>query len=191
MSSENKRIWRLIKFAIILIIIWFICFGIMLCLISCVKVDNDKDNIYWSYNRNLKISDFVLVDELPNGVSASSCTGILMVIVDSVPYGYQAVAVFDRSKSKWSRKVKNPSVILAHEQLHFDITQYMTQELNQEMRYCMCPRESAKMYYQYQTRLDSMQKLYDSETNYSRNEVIQQQWNVKLFRLLRKDVARN
>lgn len=161
----------------------------MLALVSCVKVDNDKDLIHWSYNRNLKISDFVSVDELPNGVSASSCTGILMVIVDSVPYGYQAVAVFDRNKSRWSRKVKNSSVILAHEQLHFDITQYITQELNQEMRYCMCPRESAKMYYQYQIKLDSMQKLYDAETNSSRNDSAQQQWNIKLFRLLRKDIA--
>jgi len=161
----------------------------MLSLISCVKVDDDNDYIQWSYNRNLKISDFVLVDKLPNDVSASSCTGILMVIVDSVPYGYQAVAVFDRSKSRWSRKVKNSSVILAHEQLHFDITQYITQELNQEMRYCMCPRESAKMYYQYQIKLDSMQKLYDFETNSSRNDSAQQQWNIKLFRLLRKDIA--
>lgn len=165
------------------------CFLFMLFLMSFAKVDNDKDLIQWSYNRNLKISDFVLVDELPNGVSASSCTGIIMVIIDSVPYGYQAVAVFDKNKSKWSRKVKNSSVILAHEQLHFDITQYMTQELNQEMRYCMCPRESAKMYYQYQVKLDSMQKLYDSETNSSRNESAQQRWNIKLFKLLRKDIA--
>lgn len=188
----EKKKWKFYIITIIIfIVIFIISFGIMFFLVSFTNKKSivEKDYIYWSFNRNLKISDFILVDSISNNISASSCTGIIMIIVDSVPYGYQAIAIFDKSKSEWNRNTKDSVKILKHEQLHFDITQYITQELNKEMRYCMCPRESTKMYYQYLIKLDSMQKLYDYETNHSRNISSQNEWDIKMISLLYKDLA--
>ena len=162
-----------------------ISFILTVILLSAFTYTGEKNYIKWSNKRLLKTTDFEYISySLPGNVSASSCTGIMVDRSDLIRAGYIAYAVFDKSKSKWNiATIRNKDKVLAHEQLHFDITHYLAIELNKDYRNTS-PVKAAEVYLKYQYKLDSMQNLYDIQTNHSRNDSIQNIWRVKVDYLL-------
>src|SRR5688572_26225318 len=84
--------------------------------------------IKWTPNTKLKISDFNMSNTpLPNGATAITYSGIFMEKDNTRPCGWKSYGVFDKSQSVWyvqgQRRFDN--LILQHEQLHFDITNYI------------------------------------------------------------------
>ncbi len=137
------------------------------------------DIIEWSPDRKLKVTDYTLVEyPLNDGVSATTCTGIEMRWDSSIKK-YRAVAVFSRQKSKWNPfLIRRKDWILNHEQLHFDITQFITCQLNKRfMNDSLSVLYMIREYDKHLVMLDSFQVMYDNQTDHGRDSAYQILWN--------------
>lgn len=97
---------------------------------------------------------------------------------------------FQNNVFSWKRRgVKNNTILLRHEQYHFDIAEYFARKMNEYIKKTQ-PQEVSD----YQLELtknrelmDRMQKKYDKETDHSRNVEQQKIWENKVDSLLGKN----
>jgi len=153
---------------------------------------NDPNTITWNKNRKLTYTDFVQVSTpLPNGATAITSTGIWMNKDNSRPCGWRAYAVFDKKGSMWyiHGQTRFKKEILQHEQLHFDISNYMSIKLDSiliKLPKALTKSELINLYNSYSYKLDSMQKWYDKAVDHSRDSISQVKWNNYVAELLNK-----
>ena len=81
--------------------------------------------------------------------------------------------------------------VLAHEQLHFDITELFARKINSALSPLQnCSYKQCSRAYQIHDSLikewNKFQELYDTETGHSMNKEMQQKWGVKIDSLLSK-----
>lgn len=131
--------------------------------------------LQWS-DRRLTEDDFNISYSMKGDELAVVCTGIYLV-------NNHAIAIQDKSQSFISYRASRDKIpyILAHEQLHFDITEYIVRQLNKQLR-VFSNRDS--IYNVYLAKRDSMQDLYDKETQHSMDTLQQRQWTLKMKSLL-------
>lgn len=165
----------------------------IICLLSLILTSftlgekGDKNCIRWSADRKLRISDFTIVEyPLPDNASAKAFTGIVMEYYANSPSKYRAYAIFDTIKSVWNvNAVINKYRVLLHEQTHFDIAQYITNQLNIELfKSETTPRLASRIYMDFQYKLDSMQVLYDKEILNYTDSTAQERWSKKVWNLI-------
>lgn len=81
--------------------------------------------------------------------------------------------------------------ILAHEQLHFDISEVFARKMRDRMKAATFSsnvrREVKNIYNQINKEMDAFQNRYDAETNFSRNKEQQELWILKIEKLLQND----
>ena len=106
-----------------------------------------------------------------------------------VSFKTQVEACFYSEKSWYKPELANP-YILAHEQLHYDITELYARKFRKQLA-LLRPSKTLK------AELDALQKTinkqlsdrqnaYDAETNYSRSPEVQQQWQRHIYVELKK-----
>jgi hypothetical protein len=101
---------------------------------------------------------------------------------------------FIRNKS-WSIPDKQSPRLLAHEQLHFNITQYFTVQFSRivNMRNfgdtINTNAEIQKIYLQVGLKQSELQLLYDQQTNHGNNITMQKQWTDVVEVLLNKNIS--
>jgi hypothetical protein len=146
-------------------------------------VTAEKESINWRTRRVLSWTDFkaIPLESAPN--AALTSTSILINFgYDHKSLTYQLQCVFHPEKS-WAR-VKTPR-ILVHEQGHFDISELFTRKLHKalieyQFRPTSVDKDVMKIYQQVAEDQAAYQKLYDQETNYSRNAEGQAVWQKKI-----------
>lgn len=156
---------------------------ILLFLSIFQPVDN---SILWSETSRLEWSDFkgnpdLFIDAvaltasgLSSDLSAKTTKTKLIefeVIVEARFYPDQS----------WYKKEFANSLVLAHEQLHFDITELHARKLRQRIDHAELTinikKEISKLSEIVNKELKVMQKQYDRETSYSRNIETQIRWH--------------
>ena len=95
---------------------------------------------------------------------------------------------FDKKRS-WFKKDQKNRYVLDHEQLHFDITSYITCEfINVVKTFSFTPEhfetELKDLYKKYNDRLEKMQNDYDGQTDHGLIKDKQAEWRVKINELL-------
>ena len=96
-----------------------------------------------------------------------------------------AKAFFDKSKS-WTKAADNKE-LLAHEQLHFDITELFTRKLRKKLSELNdpCGKDSKKVQGIYDKNFEELNRYqirYDKETEHSMIETTQKTWEEKIKR---------
>lgn len=97
--------------------------------------------------------------------------------------------IFDLNGS-WKKANVN-QYVLAHEQLHFDITEYHSRVLRKKLKgyrfktFASIEPDVKKMFNQAFTNANKMQVKYDKDTNHSINKKKQAKWNRKVKKLLK------
>lgn len=86
-------------------------------------------------------------------------------------------AVCDPNNSFIKSKVDNIQWVLAHEQLHFDIAEYIARQLNKS-------KNKLVDWDYWNKKLYQMQEQYDYETQHSQNKYQQNLWEFKMKQLL-------
>jgi len=90
--------------------------------------------------------------------------------------------------SSWVNENKRDSVLLAHEQLHYDITELHARKLKTMVSGYKLGRNIRKdlkvIYSNIETARNKMQSDYDKETGHSKNVKIQHLWDKKIDSLL-------
>jgi len=149
---------------------------------------NNDTHIIWSTNRKLTWDDF-------NGKPDKSMQAAALTYTDihvgaSLEGGKTNVIVdnFFDTKLSWSKN-KTSAALLAHEQLHFDITELYTRKIRKRLNEIVSEKtikngslskESSKLLKQWK----EFQLEYDTETNHGTIPDKQKEWEQKVTLLL-------
>lgn len=150
------------------------------------------DSIPWSESRKLSWQDFKAPPHSDPRTAAITASGITYsfssrAMGNAVTANFEVYALFYPNQS-WYRPQQCNAHILAHEQLHFDITELFARKMRQRLQettFSLDIREEvAAIYSDILRELDQFQQLYDVETNYSRDVEKQEYWNQKVAQAL-------
>ena len=88
------------------------------------------------------------------------------------------------SEKSWMKKPV--ATLLAHEQLHFDITEIFARRFYQEVIKLTSAKRNvlSALFKKENDECDQWQEQYDSETNHGTNELMQARWTEKVTALL-------
>lgn len=160
-----------------------------------ICLQSNEESILWDENYRLEWSDF---KGNPNNnsdavaITASGLTFDFSARTTSsrlVDFTATVEAHFYPDQS-WYKKDHVNNVILAHEQLHFDITELHARKLRKQIDEASFSRnikaEISKLHANINMELKAFQNKYDSESDFSRSIETQQEWQIIVKQDLRK-----
>ena len=168
-------------------VVWLLI-GLMLHL----GYGQEDEVVLWTPTKKLAWSDF---KGKPSNISSAAA-----ITASGITYSFSAQGTKDRmeldfkvdthfypEKSWYKPKLAN-TIILSHEQLHFDISEVYARKLRQilaKTKFTSNAKSEVKEIYRNILReLNDYQNQYDSETNFSRDTVQQLIWNKKIKKAL-------
>jgi hypothetical protein len=151
-----------------------------------------EKTILWKKNQKLSWTDFKGTPQNSKAaaVTASGLTYSFSTIKKNnviVDINFEVSSFFYPHKS-WYQPALCDSLILSHEQLHFDITEVYAEKFRVRLAaaaFTNNAKAEVKAIYDQVTReLNKYQNLYDAETNFSRDLEQQLLWNKKIAAIL-------
>ena len=151
----------------------------------------EPDGVPWSPEQKLSWQDFrgTQTNTRAAAVTASGISYSFSSLVkgNEVKVDFEIGAYFYPDRS-WYRPEDCDSVILGHEQLHFDISELYSRKMRKRLEETKFTNnvkaEIKKIYGEITTELNDFQNRYDDETNFSRNREQQLLWNDKIGKAL-------
>ena len=145
----------------------------------------EEERIEWRPGIRLQWSDFRAKPKTRTQVAAVTASGISYAFSSHerngfVEIDYSVVTHFYPDRSWYRPEAANP-IILAHEQLHFDIAELFARKMRLAMsntRFSRAAKKEVRRIYDQTLReLTDFQARYDRETDFSRNYEAQLRWN--------------
>jgi hypothetical protein len=145
----------------------------------------NKESITWSENYKLSWGDFKCAPDMNSNAAAITASGLT--------FGYNVKKENDKVKSfkvevearfypekSWVKPEEEDNHILAHEQLHFDITELFSRKLRKVISEVSISQNINDkldgIHAKIVVELNAFQNQYDIETDFSRNFVAQAKW---------------
>jgi hypothetical protein len=152
--------------------------------ISLPEAMNGEPVIQWDFQRKLIWSDFRAKHKPPGKVPAalSTCGFGFEATEENRKLVSVAVHVTFYQDKSWKNPEHQTESVLAHEQLHFDITELMGRKFHQEIialhsKGKLSRRTLEKAYDRMSKEHSELQELYDKQTNHSLNAKMQVWWS--------------
>lgn len=151
-----------------------------------------KDAIPWQPDRRLAWTDFKGIPPGSKQVAATTASGISYTYTTTGSKGsykldYKVTAFFYPHQSWYQRELCD-SIVLSHEQLHFDIAELFARRMRERLgSQTFGPHvrsEVRRIFRQLNRELAEFQDRYDRETDFSRDREAQAQWNAAIARSL-------
>lgn len=144
--------------------------------------------IPWSENRKLTWSDFKAKPRKASPNEALTDSGMSIELECDGTTSKAVVKCYFNASKSWT-KSKDSDYLLAHEQLHFDITELFVRKLRQQLSVfgndCDKLNKHIESYYNKNYReFVKYQDQYDRETRHSLNKEKQAYWEQKVTREL-------
>lgn len=153
---------------------------------SSVETD---DEIRWSQRSELGFSDFK--GEVPSNTPWAALTSSFIYFTYSTTNGkISTIKVYASFKKKESWMKTNRDDVLAHEQLHFAITEYFARKLYSDAQQLkqrsgnISPAANA-LFQSINSDCDKVQQDYDDETDHGVNAEAQEKWKKKVALMLK------
>lgn len=152
----------------------------------------EEGQIYWNEDVGLSWDDFRGTPDYNASNAAVTASGIshgfsASIKGDKVSYTSKVDCYFHPNLS-WYKKELGDDNLLAHEQLHFDISELYARKLRkriEEFRFTLNLQEEMDTLYDNALKeLKEFQAQYDNESDYSRNIPKQRDWELKVKKLL-------
>ncbi|MEO6348897.1 MAG: DUF922 domain-containing protein [Aquaticitalea sp.] len=157
----------------------------MLCCVNLTPPEVDEV-IEWRDNLKLTWGQFKGTPKTNNSAAALTASGISFEFSVKqtenriIDFNTKVQAHFYPNKS-WYIKEKSDAAILAHEQLHFDITELYARKFRKQIAQLQVSNnlkaELQALNQKIVKQLNVAQNRYDKETNNSTNIVLQAKWN--------------
>src|SRR5678810_497929 len=138
-----------------------------------------QEMIPWELDKRLVWDDFLCEPKVGSDAVASTSTSLgIAYQLSNGELRYHITCYFNKEKS-WG--LMKTDYILAHEQGHFDITEIFARKLNEALQNYKFNKKTYKrdigQIYQFiVSQKEEYQKMYDSETDHSRNRRTQYDW---------------
>jgi len=168
---------------------YFYIFLFLIC------VHSEEQSILWDVNHRLDWNDFIGEPSSNSDAVAITASGLTFDFTarttDQQLVDFSAIieARFYPEQS-WCKKAHVNTIILAHEQLHFDITELHARKLRKQIDQANFSRNIKKeisiLHSNIKKELKEFQKQYDSGSDYSRNGEGQKQWQIFVSQELEK-----
>jgi hypothetical protein len=166
--------------------IGLIIFG--LALLSLKVSDNDK--LYWHERNQITWDDFTEVETLKGEEAAIISLGISY---NETNYEANKIYYHVTSYMKFNTSLyimnKDSDRLLEHEQGHFDIAEIYARKIRKHFSKNKFDKNSFDFKMKFKSFVASYnecQKLYDKETNYSKNGEMQEVWNKRIEKQLKE-----
>lgn len=147
----------------------------------------NEESILWNENYKLQWSDFKGNPKENSDAVAITASGLTFSFTARttstklLDYSAKVEAHFYPDQS-WCKKDHVDNIVLAHEQLHFDITELHARKfrkLVQESEFSRdIKRELSELQKKINADLKVFQNKYDSDSDFSRNIETQKQWQI-------------
>ncbi|CAM4190737.1 DUF922 domain-containing protein [Zobellia roscoffensis] len=167
-----------------------------LCLCVCSVVSSQEEEvILWNADRKLQWSDFKGSYFKTEWAAATTASGISYSFTSFKKEGqlyldFVVQSEFYPNKS-WYRPELCDSVILSHEQLHFDISELYARKMRERLakaQFTMNAKAEVRAIYKTVLKeLSDFQNKYDRETNFSRDLHKQLLWNKQIEAALKEE----
>ena len=167
----------------------------ILIILSCALYQGDDEAIAWQGNLELEWSDFKAEQGPQGNAAALTASGITFgfsttkTSSELIDFTFDITAHFYPQRS-WRVKAPLSDIVLAHERLHFDITELFARKFRQRIlnsQFTMnISTEMERIHNAVNTELDAIQKQYDAETNHSQNIEQQKKWQNFINREIEK-----
>lgn len=145
----------------------------------------EEEAVLWNPDYRLSWEDFRAIPPISGNIAATTASGISYYFSSTEVDGKMEVdftvrTYFYPDKSWYKPEICN-SVILSHEQLHFDISELFARKMRAQLAKTRFTKnikaEVRAIYQKINAELAEFQNRYDSETDYSRNVAQQKVWN--------------
>lgn len=166
----------------------------LLFIIMGFNDSQDYETIAWSPENKLTWNDFK--GKAPNNdrAAATTASGISYQFSTSASSGEieldYLVSTFFYPNKSWYQPSLCDSLILSHEQLHFDISELYARKMRNRLASTSFTQnvkaEVKQIYKEVLEELEEFQNLYDDQTNFSRDVEQQLIWNNKIEEALNK-----
>lgn len=171
----------------IIIILIVSCFAI--CAFEFKKEKTSDELILWKSNIKLSWDDFQGTPDQNSEFDAMTSVNIKYKFDIKENEINTNVNCFFSKNLSWTKE--KSSSLLNHEQLHFDIAELITRKMRKELlNHVSKSIETTQIFlnemkekYFYKS-LDSVSSQYDFETNFSKNEIKQKEWGLKIMKQL-------
>lgn len=160
---------------------------ILVLLIAQVTFAQDKE-LPWRKDFKLTYTDFEAIPNKNHPYAAITYSGMSYgfsaeVVNGEVSVDYEVKCFFVANKS-WMKMHLADENLLAHEQLHFDITELFARKLRKQLsKMTFTENVKAEIRAAYKEQHEAKkqyQNLYDEETNHSKRIKKQKEWEVKV-----------
>ncbi len=167
-----------------------------LCLLGVLftfSIQAQEPRILWEPTTRLEWSDFRAEPPASQRIAATTASGISYhYSATGTRRGYTLdfqVDTFFYPEKSWYHPEICDSVILSHEQLHFDIAELYAREFRRRLSARTFSNavksEVRSMFKEINQELSEFQQRYDQETDFSRDREAQMQWNRRISERLR------
>jgi len=152
-----------------------------------------QESYVWSPQTKLTWSDFKGEIPLRAVAAATTASGISYkysanLLHHEVKIDAEVIASFYPNES-WYKPEECTNLILAHEQLHFDITELFARKMRNRLKETSfsdnVKAEVQTIYKEILQELEDLQDRYDWETDFSRNREGQLRWNAQIAEALK------
>jgi hypothetical protein len=168
---------------------------IFILVFAVLLLPNKEETITWEASYKLTWNDFRGPANQASEAVAVTASGITFGYslqksnAKTTNFNVHAFAHFYPDKS-WVKLDKADSHILAHEQLHFDITELQVRKLKEKIsKVKISPSledQLDNLHVEAKMTVANMQNQYDSESDYSRNRDAQAEWQIFVEKELEK-----
>lgn len=140
--------------------------------------------IYWNEDRLLTWEDFQGPPDSKVPFHASTSSGIgfswsMKSSKEGTEFKYEITNSFNPDRS-WVKEGKESEHLLAHEQLHFDISELHARKFRKELKAYKITKSIKQdlntIYTKNERARQKMQRSFDSETKHSQNKEAQEKW---------------
>ena len=151
---------------------------------TVVYSQNEQLKIRWNEQRDLTWADFKAIPDESISFSANTNSGMGYTWNYSNSNGkpelnHEVYTNFYPNLS-WVKDIQNEEYLLAHEQLHFDISELHSRKLRMKLQEYEIGRnirqDLKKIYKAVESERVSMQNRFDKETSHSENKSAELQW---------------
>lgn len=144
----------------------------------------EQEKIQWQEEKLLTWEDFKAEPDSSNSYSANTNSGISYSWHYSTASGAPVLLheVFTNfyPDLSWVKEIENEEYLLAHEQLHFDISELHARKLRKALENYEIKRnirqDLKRLYNRIESERVSMQNLFDKETSHSENRSEEMRW---------------